>query len=140
RIEWQGTMEFGQGMTSAVIRLCQPILINEDWKRRAADYGALYPEGEPAKSSLGVPIMIGDASTGSGQAAIGMISLQSFTHENSFTEADVRLLTTLAASVGVALENARLFQAERQRAAERRSWPSSTASGRRWPRTSSSLR
>ncbi|MBM2849997.1 MAG: diguanylate cyclase with sensor, partial [Anaerolineales bacterium] len=69
RIEWQGTMEFGQGMTSAVIRLCQPILIHEDWERRAADYGALYPEGEPAKSSLGVPIMIGDASAGSGQAA-----------------------------------------------------------------------
>jgi len=118
RIEWQGTLEFGQGMTSAVIRLCQPILINEDWERRAADYGALYPEGEPAKSSLGVPIMIGDTSTGSGQAAIGMISLQSFTHENIFTDADVRLLTTLAANVGVALENARLFQAERQRAAE----------------------
>ena len=130
-------MEFGQGMTSAVIRLCQPILIHEDWERRAADYGALYPEGEPAKSSLGVPIMIGDASTGSGQAAIGMISLQSFTHENIFTEADVRLLTTLAANVGVALET-RGFS--RPSASARRSWPSSTASGRRWPRTSSSLR
>jgi hypothetical protein len=56
RIEWKGTMEFGQGMTSTVIGLRQPVLINEDWERRAAEYGALYPEGEPAKSSLGVPM------------------------------------------------------------------------------------
>jgi PAS domain S-box-containing protein len=111
RIEWKDTLDFGRGMTSAVIRLRQPVLINEDWARRAAEYDALYAEGDPARSSLGVPIMVGDE-------AIGMISLQSFTRENVFSQADVRLLTTLAANVGVALENARLFQAERQRAAE----------------------
>ncbi len=111
RIEWDDTLEYGQGMTSAVMRLRQPVLINEDWARRAQEYGTLFPESDPSKSSLGVPIMVGDE-------AIGMISLQSYTHENVFTDADVRLLTTLAANVGVAIENARLFQAERQRAAE----------------------
>ncbi len=111
RIEWDDTLEYGQGMTSAVMRLRQPVLINEDWARRAQEYGTLFPESDPSKSSLGVPIMVGDE-------AIGMISLQSYTHENVFTDADVRLLTTLAANVGVAIENARLFQAERQRASE----------------------
>jgi GAF domain-containing protein len=47
-----------------------------------------------------------------------MVSLQNIDRENVFSEADVRLLTTLAASMSVALENARLFEAERQRNAE----------------------
>jgi PAS domain S-box-containing protein len=102
-IDWKDTLPYGQGMTSAVMERRQPILINADWERHAPEYGALYPEGDPAKSSLGVPILVGDR-------AVGMISLQSYTRENVFTEADVRLLTTLAATVGVVLENARLFK------------------------------
>ena len=50
--------------------------------------------------------------------ADGVISLQNLDRENAFTEADVRLLTTLAASLSVALENARLFEETRRRAAE----------------------
>ena len=44
-------------------------------------------------SSLGVPILVGDE-------AIGVISLQSVEHEHMYTEAHVRLLTTVAATVG----------------------------------------
>ena len=51
---------------------------------------------------LFVPLFIGGE-------AIGAISLQNLDRENAFTEADVRLLTTLAGSLSVALENARLF-------------------------------
>ena len=39
----------------------------------------------------------------------GVISLQNVERENAFTEADLRLLETLANSMSVALENARLF-------------------------------
>jgi hypothetical protein len=50
-----------------------------------------------------------------GDEATGVISLQNNDHENAFTEARRnRLLTTLAGSMSVALENARLF-AETQR-------------------------
>ena len=43
------------------------------------------------------------------------ISVQSTTQEDRFTEADARLLSTVAANIGVAVENARLF-AEAQEA------------------------
>src|SRR5262249_60526407 len=46
------------------------------------------------------------------------ISLPSLDREAAVSEADVRLLTALAGSLGVALENARLFGETRQRAAE----------------------
>ena len=46
------------------------------------------------------------------------ISLQNLDHEHAFSDAEVRLLTTLAGSLSVALENARLFEETRQRNAE----------------------
>jgi GAF domain-containing protein len=39
----------------------------------------------------------------------GVISLQNLDQENAFPDSDVNLLTTLANSMSVALENARLF-------------------------------
>ncbi len=50
--------------------------------------------------------------------AIGVISLQNLDREFAFSDGDVRLLTTLAASLSVALENARLIHETRQRVAE----------------------
>ena len=51
-----------------------------------------------------------------GSKAIGAISVQSVDEEGRFGEADSRLLATIAANVGVAIQNARLFsEVERQR-------------------------
>src|SRR5204862_4159018 len=54
-------------------------------------------------SYLGVPIPVGDE-------IIGVLSVQSTVHENKFNENDLRLLSTIASSVGVALRNAQLFE------------------------------
>ena len=48
----------------------------------------------------------------------GAISLQNLDRENAFGEADVRLLTTVASSMGVAMENARLFDETKRLLAE----------------------
>ncbi|HLF00845.1 MAG TPA: GAF domain-containing protein, partial [Anaerolineales bacterium] len=107
RIFTDETIVFGEGLTSAVLKSRQPQVINTDWERRAAELGAVYADGVPAKCSLTVPIL-------AGEEAIGVVSLQSLERENLFTDSDVRLLTTVAANVGVAIERARLFTASQQ--------------------------
>jgi PAS domain S-box-containing protein len=90
----------------------EPLLINEDIRSRDAEFdqpGVL--SGEPAKAVLFAPLLAGGEAT-------GVISLQNLDREHAFTESDVGLLTTLAASLNVALENARLIDETRQRAAE----------------------
>ena len=61
------------------------------------------PEGVALrKSFLGMPII-------SGKNVVGALTLHDAFIENRFTDADMRLLETLANSMSVALENARLF-------------------------------
>jgi GAF domain-containing protein len=55
-----------------------------------------------SKSLLFVPLL-------SGSVVKGYVSLQNVDKENVFNDSDIRLLETLANSMSVALENARLF-------------------------------
>ena len=95
-------MKLGEGLTSKIILTGEPLLINKDVKELTAQLG-VQRVGIPASSYLGVPIPVGDE-------IIGVLSVQSTEHENSFNENDQRLLSTIAASVGVALRNATLFE------------------------------
>jgi len=108
RHEPQEPLAMGEGLTSRVIEQCRPLLLNqeEDWARLGQ-----RGRGTPAKSWLGVPIMTGDR-------AIGVISIQSTTHTGRFDASDERLLTTIAANVGVAVQNAGLYDETRRRAGE----------------------
>lgn len=45
-----------------------------------------------------------------GDQVTGIIALENSDHENAFSESDVKVLSTLASSMGVALQNARLFE------------------------------
>jgi GAF domain-containing protein len=89
----------GHGLTSVVIRSRQPVRLGT--RDELLDRGGMYTGGSKSASWLGVPIL-------SGERVIGVIDLQS-THEHAFSASDEQLLTTIAASMGVALENARLF-------------------------------
>ncbi|MEO6578422.1 MAG: GAF domain-containing protein, partial [Candidatus Limnocylindria bacterium] len=104
----QEPLAAGEGLTSRVIERRSPILLN-----READWAELGQRGTGtlAKSWLGVPIFTGDR-------VIGVISVQSTTHEARFSESDASLLATIAANVGVAVQNARLYDETRRRAEE----------------------
>ncbi len=93
---------FGTGLTSQIIRTGQALLINEDMERNSAKLG-VQQVGRSTASYLGVPIP-------SGGQVIGVISVQSTDQEGRFTEADQRLLSTIASAVGVAFHNAKLFE------------------------------
>ncbi|MGB6191845.1 MAG: GAF domain-containing protein, partial [Terracidiphilus sp.] len=96
---------FGTGLTSQIIRTGEPLLINEDMDTNRARLG-IEQLGRHTASYLGVPIL-------SGGQAIGVISVQSTDQEGRFTDADQRLLATIASAVGVTLHNARLFEEAR---------------------------
>jgi len=77
---------------------------------RAAGLLAL-PGTDQCLSFANVPIV------GSDQV-LGAILVESYEREDAFSEADVRFLSTVGASVGVALENARLFDEIQRRTRE----------------------
>ncbi len=104
----QTPLRFGEGLTSRILRSREPLLLNQD-----AQFEAIGTRGVGvlASSYLGVPILVGDT-------AIGVISVQSTSEVGRFGEADTRLLSTLAANVGVAIQNARLYRDTQRRASE----------------------
>ncbi|MEO8246078.1 MAG: GAF domain-containing protein [Chloroflexota bacterium] len=96
------------GMREHVLRTHQPLLINHDLMAEAAKFGqTLVLQGEAPRAVLFAPLVVGDE-------ARGVISLQNLDREDAFSDSDVRLLSTLAASLSVALENARLFDETRR--------------------------
>ena len=100
------------GFRRVALETREPVIVNDDIERRSAEVS--HPAviaGEPVQSLVFVPLLVNER-------AIGLISLQNIDREHAFSEADVRLLTTLAGGLSVALENARLFEETRQRNAE----------------------
>ena len=100
------------GPRRQVVESREPLLINEHLVDKVAGLGQSGPiVGEQAKSALWAPLIVGDE-------ARGVISLQNLDRENAFIESDIRILTTLASSLSVALENARLFEETKRLLAE----------------------
>ena len=92
------------GFRKHVIETKEPLLVNERFEERAAEFGnPVVHQGGVARSVLFVPLVVGSKAT-------GVILLGNLDREHAFTDADVRLLSTLAGSLSVALENARLFE------------------------------
>ena len=91
-------IELGEGLTSQIISTGKPIRLGTSAEADAR--GALM-YGEIHESYLGVPIR-------SGEQVLGVLSVSN-RDPNVFSAADEQLLSTIASSMGVAIENARLF-------------------------------
>ncbi len=95
-----------RGFRITVVETRQPVLVNTNVAEQAARLGQpTLPGTITPKTWLGVPMIVGDQVT-------GILSLQDLDKEYAFDESVVRLLQTLAASMSVALENARLWEQE----------------------------
>jgi len=89
------------GPGARIAETLQPLIFNSAAELAAAGFPGL-PGLDPARSTAFVPI----AASG---RMIAAMTLENYERDNAFGESEVRMLTTVAASLGVALENARLF-------------------------------
>ena len=101
----------GEGLTSKIIHSRQPLVVGT-WQKGQENGAVIVNDGIPdyAQSWLGVPIIVGDQVT-------GVISVQD-EPPNLYGESHVRVLSTLAANLGTAIENARLFAETKRLLAE----------------------
>ena len=94
------------GFGGHVIRTGKPIVVNRNFEDYSKKYNSVLLGANPGdvvvRSGMWIPMMVGNE-------VRGVISLQNLEHEDAFSEADVRLLTTIANSLSVTIENARLF-------------------------------
>jgi serine phosphatase RsbU (regulator of sigma subunit) len=97
-----------RGFRTQIAKTKRPVLVGKDVAVKAAQLGQpTLPGTITPKTWLGVPMLVGDQVT-------GILSLQNVEEENAFSDADVQLLQTLAASMSVALENAHLWEQEKK--------------------------
>lgn len=93
---------FGNAITEKIILNRKPLLVNQDLDK-TYDRMEAEKSGKWVESYLGVPIL-------ADKEAIGVISVQSKMVQNRFTDNDLRLLTTIATHVGVAMQNAEAYR------------------------------
>jgi signal transduction histidine kinase/CheY-like chemotaxis protein len=100
------------GISAHVMRTGETLVINDHLPATVARYGStLLPGTQMEKSAVFVPMK-------AGEQVRGLVQLLHMDRENAFSDADVRLLQTLAGAMGVALENARLFDEVQRRGKE----------------------
>ncbi|MBM3190196.1 MAG: GAF domain-containing protein, partial [Chloroflexi bacterium] len=98
----QQPVPLGAGLTSIVIKTRQPLVLGTAEEGRAL--GAVIVDdgvAEMPESWMGVPML-------AGTEVVGAVVVQDWT-KNRYSQDDVRLASTLASSLAVALQNARLF-------------------------------
>jgi len=97
----------GKGFIGHLLQDPHTLLINENMEQAVIQYQSVDATGAGLpKSALYVPLVMGGAMQGE-------IILADRQREHAFSQSDVRLLETLANSMSVALETARLWEQEK---------------------------
>lgn len=101
-------------LTNHLIRDHQPLLLSDNVAGRIAELGiegAAALEDNPARSWLGVPIILGEK-------VLGTLVVQSYTSPGIYQERERSLLWALANQAAVAIHNAQLYHQSEQHAVE----------------------
>ena len=99
------------GMNSWIIKNRRPLLIKENTVEECRAMGIRHG-GKPAKSWLGVPIQHRGM-------ILGVLSVQCYQEAYAYNNASTELLNMIANQVGVAMENARLYESTAKREIEK---------------------
>ncbi len=103
-------MAFGGNLYSRVMVTQESLLISREVEETLQKWGVSHIE-EGLQSFLAVPLV-------SGEKVIGTLSIEDYDQEDSFHEADLRVLAPIAAQVAVSMENTRLYGELEQRLSE----------------------
>jgi len=98
------TLNLGEGLAGRVAQSGDPLMVEDyhNWEGRAAVFA-----DSPFRRMLGVPLKVRDK-------VIGVINVTDEHRTGPFEEHQVRLLGLFAAQAALAIENSRLYQAERE--------------------------
>ncbi|MBN1581206.1 MAG: GAF domain-containing protein [Anaerolineae bacterium] len=99
--------EASRGLTGYILSTRQPLLLANRVLERMEEMG-IEVIGAEALSWIGAPMIVADQ-------VVGVMAAQNHQRENVYTPSDLELLAALANQVGIAIENARLYEeTERQ--------------------------
>ncbi|MDW8226518.1 MAG: GAF domain-containing protein, partial [Anaerolineales bacterium] len=96
-----------RGITGYIVKQGKSVLIKQDTRSWLADHG-IESVGEPAQSWLGVPLILGEE-------VVGAMAVQDYKKPYAYDEHDLFILTAIANQAVIAIQNARLFEAEQRR-------------------------
>ena len=105
--DYSGTrLALGEGAMGHVAQTGEPLIIRDyqTWEGRSRQYA-----GTTSHGNLAVPLTVGGR-------LVGAISVSESDPDRTFGPADVHLLNLFAHQAAIAIENARLFEAEQRRA------------------------
>ncbi len=102
---------FSNGLTEYVMKTKHPLIIKNNLTNVFKDLG-IEIIGKKSMSLLSVPIMLGNT-------IFGVITIQNYHKENYFSETEADLLMTIASQTAIALENSRLFSAQKHQLEEK---------------------
>lgn len=98
-VEWGAD----KSLSGQVLKIKKPLLLNGDEETRFASENNIELLGSPAACWLGVPLM-------NEENAIGVMVIQSYTDENAYDSATVRLFTLIAHELSVIIERKKMIQ------------------------------
>ncbi len=108
--EWV-TRRAGNGLTEHVIQTAESHLVQGDSEAEVVKHGANHM-GKPASVWMGVPMVVRNE-------VIGVMAVQAFEMEITYSEKDIDLMQTVANQAAQAVENARAYSVLEQRVQER---------------------
>ena len=108
-LQHKRSRKLANGITEYIIRTGQPLLVRYEMDKTRERIGARFVPGRPAKCFAGVPIFL------NGKPA-GAMAAMNVEREFAYEQRDLELLRTVAGQVAVAVENARLFADQQERA------------------------
>jgi PAS domain S-box-containing protein len=97
-IEWDAS----KSLTGQVMKLGKPLLLNREMETRFAAENNIELLGSPAACWLGVPILSRDKN-------IGVMVVQSYTDENAYDMATMRLLVLIAHELSIIIERNKMI-------------------------------